>query len=314
MIEPIPAAWLQVAPGKFVRVEPGSPTGESGPYATLPPGTPTTPPSPAEAEADPGPRDAPTEAALDHPHLETTPAEGPAPEGPRDPEPADAGWPLDDDARAESSAFGRDVTPDPGPRPVPGRPQRREEAGLGPIRAPEALATDDTDPAAGTQPEARVGGPVVVGGEGSAVVAERPVWDESGAEGDRPEPEPTAEDDANAEDVAADVEPPVADGPPVESIDLTDECPDEPGDPSHGHLSDAIGASYPGGAMAAWSGRGVPPPRWNVRPTRAPHCPNGLRQRSKRGDGRPHQFASGTFPSRLAPASSRTDPAPSTRC
>ncbi len=54
VIEPVPAAWLQVAPGKFVRVEPGSPTGESGPYSTLPPGAPMSSPSPAEAEAVPG--------------------------------------------------------------------------------------------------------------------------------------------------------------------------------------------------------------------------------------------------------------------
>ncbi len=277
VIEPVPAAWLQVAPGKFVRVEPGSPTGESGPHSTLPPGTPPTPPSPAEAEAVPeldapdrptadlGPHDAPTEAALEYPHLETTPAEGLAPEGPRDPEPAVVGWPLADDARAESSAFDRDVTLDPGTRPVPGAPSVGEAA-ADPIRDPEASATDDPDHAAGTQPEAAVDGPVV----------------------------------ALAEEVAADVDPQAADESPVESIDVTDECLDEPGDPSRGHLTDAIGASYPGGAAAPWSGRGVSPLWRYVRSTRVPHCPNGLRLRSKRGDGRPHQFVR-TFPPRSPP-------------
>ena len=149
--EPAPAAWLQVAPGKFVRVEPGSPTGESGPYASLPPGTPMSSPSPAEAEAvpgldapdrptaEPGPHDAPTEAALEYPHLETTPAEGLEPDSPRDPEPAVVGWPLDDDARAESSAFDHDVTPDPGIRPsltppASGRPRPTLSATPNPAR------------------------------------------------------------------------------------------------------------------------------------------------------------------------------------
>jgi hypothetical protein len=258
--EPAPAAWVQVAPGKFVRVEPGSPTGESGPYHSLPPGSPT----PSPAEAVPGPHDAPTEAALEHPHLETTPAEGPAPEGQRDPEPAVVGWPLDD-ARAGSPAFERDVTPDPGPRPIPGAPSVGE-AEADPIRDPEVFATDDPDLAAGTQPEAAVGGPVI----------------------------------ARAQEVAVVVEPQAVDEPAVEPIGVADESADRPGDPSRGHLPDATGASYPGGAMAAWSGRGVPPLRRNVRSTRSPHGPNGLRLRSKRGDGRPHHFVR-AFPPRSPP-------------
>jgi hypothetical protein len=276
-IEPVPAAWVQVAPGKFVRVEPGSPSGESGPYAPMPPGTPTPSPSPATAEAvpgpdapdrptaGPGPHDAPTEAALEHPHLETTPAEGLAPERPRDFDPDVEGLSLVDDARAESSAFGRDVMPDPGLRPSLGAPSV-EAAGPDPVRDPEASATDDLDLAAGTQPEAAAEAPVV----------------------------------ARDQDVAADVEPPAVDESPVEPIDVADESADRPGDPSRGPLSDAIGASYPGGAMAAWSGCGVPPLRRNVRSTRTPHGPNGLRLRSKRGDGRPHHFVR-AFPPRSPP-------------
>ncbi len=104
------------------------------------------------------------------------------------------GWPLDDDARAESSAFGHDVTPDHGSRPSLGAPGA-EGAEADPIRDPEPGATDDPDLAAGTQPEAEVDGPVV----------------------------------ALAEEVAAEVEPPAVDEPPVEAGDVGDECLDEVG-------------------------------------------------------------------------------------
>src|SRR5438309_675759 len=79
------------------------------------------PDEPGRPPADPGPHDAPQEAALDTPHLDNTPAVGPEPTGPRDPELADEGPPVDL-ARAEPSAFGRDVTPGPGPVPILGAP------------------------------------------------------------------------------------------------------------------------------------------------------------------------------------------------
>ncbi len=155
------------------------------------------------------------------------------------------------------------LTPDSVP---PLAPPGAEGTEADPIRDPKPCATDDPDLAAGTQPEAAVDGPVI----------------------------------ALAEEVAAEVEPPAVDECSVESGDVNDECLDEADEPSHGNPTDAIGASYPGGGMAPWSGRGVSPLWRYVRSTRVPHCPNGLRLRSKRGDGRPHQFVR-TFPPRSPP-------------
>jgi hypothetical protein len=279
VVEPVPAAWVQVAPGKFVRVEPASLPAESGPHVSPPAGapTPSPSPSPAMAEASPALDDAPTEAALDQPHQETAPAEGPAPEGPRDPESAVVGSPIDDVAHAELTATDHGVTPDPEPHPGPGAPSV-EAAGLELVREPEPSATDDPDRAAGTQPEVVVEGPVIAEAQGIAADVERPVPDEplveAAASGEGFEPDPAGVDAAVA---------------PVERT----------GDPSRGYPSDAAGTSNPGPAASRFD-RGVPPPRRYVRSARASHGPNGLRLRSKRGDGRPHQFVR-TFPPRSPP-------------
>ncbi len=323
-VEPAPAAWVQVAPGKFVRVEAGTPSAETGPHSSPPPGTIMPEPLAAPAAvvpgldepdrpspAGPGPHDAPQEAALDLAHHDPASAEGPAPDGPRDPDPADPRVLRDDVARAESAAPDRDVTPDPGPRPDPGAP-RVEAAGADPIRDAHAPSTDehDPDPAAGTQPEAMAEALVIVRAEGAAVAVEPPARGEPGVEsastGDGPDADPTADDDAGAEGLA-----PQADAPlfvaatvgagPMPPCDVTNEPADEsPDDSSPQPLVDAAGTSFRGGGAAIPFGPGVPPSRRNVRPGRVPHQPHGLRLRSKRGDGRPLHFAR-TFPPRSPP-------------
>jgi hypothetical protein len=106
--QPVPASWVQVAPGKFVRVEAGGPSGETGPHPPLAEDSLAAGPAPetgssldarssSDAAADrPTTEPAtgePDVEALTEPALDDAPSEhpltsdGPAPIGPRDSEP-----------------------------------------------------------------------------------------------------------------------------------------------------------------------------------------------------------------------------------
>jgi len=85
VVEPVPAAWIQVAPGKFVRVEPGIPLAGIAPHPALPEGEALREPpaaredalprldEPEQHEAASGFPDLPTEDAIEPAHLETSP-------------------------------------------------------------------------------------------------------------------------------------------------------------------------------------------------------------------------------------------------
>jgi hypothetical protein len=318
VVEPAPATWLQVAPGKFVRVEPGAYPAGHGPH---PPQTEVAPESlplaaeeegalsevdPGRPPADPGTQDAPTEDALDAAHPDTTPPEGSAPDGLRDPDDAHAGTTRDDVPRADapSLSFDRNVTADSQPvadaRPhlafkaeatatlgrspgtvVSEAPDARVDAGRSdetPTRADNGFTTDV---------DAR-------DRAGSGMPAEEPesnhVHDlHDDAEGIEPEAE--AADHVDVED----------NGPSDEQADdVEDELWDiVEGDASPEPYCLASGTSYRRDGHPARTD-GAPPPRRNVRSIRVDRRPPGLRLRSRRSIGRPRHFVR-AFPPRSPP-------------
>jgi hypothetical protein len=319
VVEPAPATWLQVAPGKFVRVEPGAYPAGHGPH---PPQTEVAPQSlplgaqeegapsevdPGRPPADPGTQDAPTEDALDAAHPETTPPDGPAPDGLRDPDDARAGTTRDDVPRTDAPSLSFDRSISAGSQPVadarphlafkadvtaalgrsPGTivseaPDARVDAGRSdetPTRADEGFTTD-------VDARERAG---------SGMPAEEPesnlVHDlHANAEGIEPEAEAT--DHVDVED----------NGPwDEQAVDVEDESGDfEEGDESPESYCLASGTSYRRDGHQARTDAGAPPPRRNVRSFRVDRRPPGLRLRSRRSIGRPRQFVR-TFPPRSPP-------------
>jgi hypothetical protein len=319
VVEPAPATWLQVAPGKFVRVEPGAHPAGHGPH---PPQTEVAPESaplaaleegaasevdPGRPLADSGTQDAPTEEALDAAHPEATPPEGPAPEGLRDPDDVHAEPTRDDVPRADvpSLSFDRNITADSQPV-ADARPhlafKAEVTAALG--RSPGAIVSEAPDARVDdgrsdeTPTRADNGFTTDVDAReraGSDMPAEEPesnlVHDlHANAEGIEPEAE--AEDLVDVEDNGL-------------SDEQADDVEDEPWDIEEGDESSefyclASGTSYRRDGHPTRDDAGAPPPRRNVRSFRVDRRPPGLRLRSRRSIGRPHQFVR-TFPPRSPP-------------
>jgi hypothetical protein len=349
-VEPAPATWVQVAPGKFVRAEPGADHASPGPHPPQTDGSPEPAPlsvpgeetpsvdHPDRPPADPGTQDAPTEEALDPSHLESTSPAGLAPTGQRDPEDAHAGTPRDVIPRSVSFSFYRDHPPgfDPAGFSI---------VDASPCLAPEVSVATDS----GRSPED-------VESESHRAFADADRPREEPAHAAVPDPDPIAhhkaaeaEDDATADEARDDLE--AEPGPPVDdpetelaedrhadaegdepyaeaeafdddrdegsssgyADDVEDEYEDiEDEDVSPGSRPAASGTSYRRDGHSAWPDTGVSPPRRNVRSARSEGLPPGLRLRSRRGDGRSRHFVR-TFPPRSPPRNGAVRALTSTR-
>ncbi len=276
VVEPAPAAWVQVAPGKFVRVEPGSPLAGIDAYAPPP-----RLDEPERPQADSGPHDHPPEDAIEYAQPDSTSPADPLLGEPRSLDPSQSD-PTEDSHNADSlQTFG-----------VSDSLEDRTLTDVADVSRPadEAEAAE----AEGDLPDVSLSEPF------DAPEDHGHITEEYGASDHEPE---SAEAEVfqgdEPEETMAEADEELADD--AEAEDDEDERDDSiREEPERGTFATGSGAFRRMVGPVPDLGPIVPPSRWNVRSNRADRLPTGFRRRSPRGVGRQRHLLR-AFPPRSPP-------------
>jgi hypothetical protein len=303
--EPAPAAWVQVAPGKFVRVEPGSPLDGIDPR----------PDPPERPRDDSGPHDTPPENALEIARPETSSPDDHPSDGPRGPEFAEIET-HDDSSDIASDAL--DVSDDLDPRSLADAADASRPVDEAGIAEAEGSLPDAPTPTPADAPEDHGRPDDETAASEADPLADAFTSEFHDSEGDEPdesdeftseadagwsEPEPIATDAEvdpgdEPEPTDADRHAPLADDAEVQDDDAWDEDVYE--EPERESSPTEPGPFRRALAPAQAFGHGVSPSRRNVRSDRADRPPLGIRRRSPRGVGRQRHLLR-AFPPRSPP-------------